>query len=85
MPRCPSPPFLAIYLKIGTSINVSLALSKELAASSDSDLLKSAPPWTAAYLKPKLRLSPDKDQSFSDSSHTTSSHEVEEGAPGSVW
>ena len=54
--------------------------SQELAASSDSDLLKSAPPWTTAYLKPKFRPSPDKDQSLSDSSHTTSSQEAEEAA-----
>lgn len=54
------------------------SVGKDLAASSDSDLLKSAPQWTAAYLKPKFRLSPEKDQSFSDSSHTTSSQEVEE-------
>lgn len=63
-----------------TDCLASASASKELAASSDSDLLKSAPPWTAAYLKPKLRLSPEKDQSFSDSSHTASSQEVEEMA-----
>lgn len=63
------------------SLGLVLLFFKELAASSDSDLLKSAPPpWTAAYLKPKFRLSPEKDQSISDSSHTTSSQEAEDTA-----
>lgn len=61
-----------------------------LAASSDSDLLRSAPPWAPAQARTKFRFSPDKDKekpepmpqmaaatSLSDSSRTVSSQEDE--------
>lgn len=47
---------------------------KDLAASSDSDLLRSAPPWVAAHTRSKFRFSPEKEAS-SDSSRTVSSQE----------
>lgn len=50
---------------------------KDLAASSDSDLLRSAPPWVAAHTRSKFRFSPEKEGS-SDSSRTVSSHEGDE-------
>lgn len=49
---------------------------KELSASSDSDLLRSAPPW-AAPARQKFRFSPEKEPSPSDSSRTLSSQEEE--------
>lgn len=47
---------------------------KDLAASSDSDLLRSAPPWVATHTRSKFRFSPEKEAS-SDSSRTVSSQE----------
>ncbi|KAG7189856.1 hypothetical protein KM043_017506 [Ampulex compressa] len=37
-------------------------VSKELASSSDSDLLRSAPPWTVAHRNQKFRFSPEKER-----------------------
>ncbi|XP_011334900.1 anoctamin-8 isoform X2 [Ooceraea biroi] len=37
-------------------------VSKELASSSDSDLLRSAPPWTVANRNQKFRFSPEKEK-----------------------
>ncbi|CAK9797622.1 Ano8, partial [Anthophora quadrimaculata] len=37
-------------------------VSKDLASSSDSDLLRSAPPWTAAHRNQKFRFSPERDR-----------------------
>ena len=54
---------------------------KELAASSDSDLLRSAPPWAVPHTKSKFRFSPEKDAS-SDSSRTVSSQEGDDNATG---
>lgn len=54
---------------------------KDLAASSDSDLLRSAPPWATTHPRPKFRFSPEKaekETSLSDSSRTVSSQEGEE-------
>ncbi|GLG96978.1 Anoctamin [Gryllus bimaculatus] len=53
---------------------------KELAASSDSDLLRSAPPWADPKVRSKFRFSPEKETSLSDSSRTVSSQEGEEAA-----
>ncbi|XP_063222140.1 anoctamin-8 [Bacillus rossius redtenbacheri] len=54
---------------------------KDLAASSDSDLLRSAPPWgSLSHAKPKFRFSPEKEGSLSDSSRTVSSQEGDEAA-----
>jgi len=55
---------------------------QDLAASSDSDLLKSAPPWCMAQPKTKFRIPSEKDQTLSDSSRTVSSQEGEEAAQG---
>ncbi|XP_047117535.1 anoctamin-8 [Schistocerca piceifrons] len=55
---------------------------KELTASSDSDLLRSAPPWASTHPRPKFRFSPEKSEqkemSLSDSSRTVSSQEGDE-------
>ncbi|XP_067003783.2 anoctamin-10 [Anabrus simplex] len=53
---------------------------KDLAASSDSDLLRSAPPWATAHPRSKFRFSPEKEASLSDSSRTVSSQEGDEAA-----
>nr|CAD7194174.1 unnamed protein product [Timema douglasi] len=56
---------------------------KDLASSSDSDLLRSAPPWATAHTKAKFRFSPEKAEkegSLSDSSQTMSSQEGDEAA-----
>ncbi|XP_046141729.1 anoctamin-8 isoform X3 [Osmia bicornis bicornis] len=37
-------------------------VSKELASSSDSDLLRSAPPWTVAHRNQKFRFSPERER-----------------------
>ncbi|XP_014486482.1 PREDICTED: anoctamin-8 isoform X3 [Dinoponera quadriceps] len=37
-------------------------VSKELASSSDSDLLRSAPPWSVAHRSQKFRFSPEKER-----------------------
>ncbi|CAK9829085.1 Ano8 [Anthophora retusa] len=37
-------------------------VSKDLASSSDSDLLRSAPPWTVAHRNQKFRFSPERDR-----------------------
>ncbi|XP_025157664.1 anoctamin-8 isoform X5 [Harpegnathos saltator] len=37
-------------------------VSKELASSSDSDLLRSAPPWSVAHRSQKFRFSPEKEK-----------------------
>ncbi|KAK0093021.1 hypothetical protein PV326_000101 [Microctonus aethiopoides] len=37
-------------------------VSKELASSSDSDLLRSAPPWSMAHRNQKFRFSPEKER-----------------------
>ncbi|XP_020291493.1 anoctamin-8 isoform X2 [Pseudomyrmex gracilis] len=37
-------------------------VSKELASSSDSDLLRSAPPWSMAHRSQKFRFSPEKEK-----------------------
>ncbi|XP_077271289.1 anoctamin 8 white walker isoform X2 [Temnothorax americanus] len=37
-------------------------VSKELASSSDSDLLRSAPPWAVAHRNQKFRFSPEKEK-----------------------
>ncbi|XP_046821754.1 anoctamin-8 isoform X1 [Vespa crabro] len=37
-------------------------VSKDLASSSDSDLLKSAPPWVITHRNPKFRFSPEKER-----------------------
>ncbi|XP_031826677.1 anoctamin 8 white walker isoform X2 [Nomia melanderi] len=37
-------------------------VSKELASSSDSDLLRSAPPWTMTHRNQKFRFSPDRER-----------------------
>ncbi|CAG2053476.1 unnamed protein product [Timema podura] len=56
---------------------------KDLASSSDSDLLRSAPPWATTHTKAKFRFSPEKAEkegSLSDSSQTMSSLEGDEAA-----
>nr|CAD7428021.1 unnamed protein product [Timema monikensis] len=56
---------------------------KDLASSSDSDLLRSAPPWATTHTKAKFRFSPEKAEkegSLSDSSQTMSSQEGDEAA-----
>ncbi|KAJ4448145.1 hypothetical protein ANN_10158, partial [Periplaneta americana] len=52
---------------------------KDLAASSDSDLLRSAPPWAMTHTRSKFRFSPEKEGS-SDSSRTVSSQEGEDSS-----
>ncbi|PSN51037.1 hypothetical protein C0J52_15420 [Blattella germanica] len=52
---------------------------KDLAASSDSDLLRSAPPWAVPHTRSKFRFSPEKEAS-SDSSRTVSSQEGDDNA-----
>lgn len=56
---------------------------KDLAASSDSDLLRSAPPWVAAHTRSKFRFSPEKEAS-SDSSRTVSSQEGDDTTHSTV-
>ena len=56
---------------------------KDLAASSDSDLLRSAPPWAVPHTRSKFRFSPEKDAS-SDSSRTVSSQEGDDNAAGAT-
>ncbi|XP_057333098.1 anoctamin-8 isoform X3 [Microplitis mediator] len=52
-------------------------VSKELASSSDSDLLRSAPPWMQTHRNQKFRFSPEKEKARERDRHHSGSQSVQ--------